>query len=127
VPKLIAIIDDEPDMEFYFSVLFDKAIQRKLVKIKFFQDSRKFYEWFMTNEPDLVLSDINMPHISGPELSKSIRLAGRSVPIYFISGYAEKDYQELLSEIGLCRFLAKPLNPVQFNGLIELDLNLPLA
>ncbi len=127
MPKLIAIIDDEPEMEFFYSAIFDRAIQRQLVKIKFFLDSRDFFEWFKANEPDLVLSDINMPYLSGAELCKSIRHMGRTVPIYFVSGFDQRDYEQLLNEVGVCRFLPKPLNPVQFNGLIELDLNLPLA
>ncbi len=89
--KLIAIIDDEPEMEFLYEFIFERAIQRKQVKLKFFQDSRKFGDWFSINRPDLILSDINMPHISGPELSRSIRLSGRSVPIYFISGHLEQE------------------------------------
>ena len=127
MPKLIAIVDDEPEMEYYYSIIFDRAIERKQVQLKFFQDSRDFFTWFESHEVDLILSDISMPYISGPELCRSVRLSGRSIPIYFVSGHDERDYREILSEIGLCRFLSKPINPIQFHGLVELDLNLPLA
>ena len=127
MPKLIAIIDDEAEMEFFYSLVFEKALKKGLIKLKFFQDSRDFFEWFIANEPDLILSDINMPYISGPELSRTVRQMGRMMPIYFVSGFEENDYQDVLSEIDVCRFLTKPLNPTRFHGLLELDLNLPLA
>jgi DNA-binding response OmpR family regulator len=127
LPKLIAIIDDEPEMEFFYSLVLEKALKSSQLTLKFFQDSRDFFEWFVSNDPDLILSDINMPFISGPELCHAIKLTGRSIPIYLISGSDEQDYLDVLNEIDECRFLTKPLNTSHFQHLIGLDLNLPLA
>ena len=57
MPKLIAIIDDEAEMEFYSSLVFEKALNQGLIKLKFFLDSRDFFEWFAVNGLDLILSD----------------------------------------------------------------------
>jgi DNA-binding response OmpR family regulator len=127
LPKLIAIIDDEPEMEFFYSLVLEKALKSSQLTLKFFQDSRDFFDWFVSSEPDLILSDINMPFISGPELCHAIRLTGRTIPIYLVSGSDERDYKEILNEIDECRFLTKPLNTSRFQHLVGLDLNLPLA
>ena len=127
MPKLIAIIDDEAEMEFFYSLVLEKALKNSQITLKFFQDSRDFFEWFVSNNPDLILSDINMPFISGPELCHAVRLTGRTIPIYLVSGSDEQDYQEILSEIDDCRFFNKPLNTARFQDLAYQDLNLPLA
>jgi len=125
--KLIAIIDDEPEMEFFYSLVLENALKTEAVRLKFFHDSRDFFDWFIVNEPDLILSDINMPFITGPELCRAVKLTGRTVPIYLISGSDESEFREILSEIAECRFLTKPLNTTHFQNFVDLDLNLPLA
>lgn len=114
-------------MEFFYSLVLEKALKSEALRLKFFQDSRDFFDWFVVNEPDLILSDINMPFISGPELCRAVKLTGRNVPIYLISGSDENEFQEILSEIAECRFLTKPLNTAHFQNFVDLDLNLPLA
>lgn len=38
--------------------------------------------------PDLVLTDINMPAMTGPELRRALRAAGQTMPVVFMSGSA---------------------------------------
>jgi CheY-like chemotaxis protein len=125
--KLIAIIDDEQEMEYIYDLLFEEAIAQELIQIKYFTDSRIFLEWIRNNLPDLILCDINMPHFSGPELAERIRLLEKNIPLYFVSGYEEKDYSQIMKELGICRFLAKPLDLNKVHELIELDLGLTIA
>src|SRR5665647_1516132 len=120
--KLIAVIDDEPEMEYIYNLMFESAVRAGMVTIKFFVDSWEFLQWYKRNEPDLIMTDLNMPNLSGLELTRALRKMGCAVPIYFVSGYEEKDYAEAMRKLGVCRFLSKPLNSPQVLGLIELDL-----
>lgn len=122
--KLIAVVDDELEMEHIYSLLLEKQIKRGLIKVKFFSDSRLFVDWLKSNNPDLILTDINMPHLDGPNLMNLVRRAGRSIPTYFVSGHEESEFTKIMKELGVYRFLSKPLNFNNVLGLIELDLGI---
>lgn len=122
--KLIAIIDDELEMEFIYNLMLEEVIQSRQVEIKFFSDARMFELWLRFNQPDLILSDISMPHLSGPELGHRIRETGKSILTYFISGHEEQDFQESMKDLGVSRYLPKPINSVNFLRYIKTDLGL---
>jgi CheY-like chemotaxis protein len=124
VTKLIAVVDDELEMEYIYSLLLEKQIKRGLIKIKFFSDSRLFVDWLKSNNPDLILTDINMPYLDGPSVMELVRKAGRSIPTYFVSGHDESEFRKIMRELGVFRFLSKPLNFNNVCGLIELDLGI---
>ncbi len=125
--KLIAVVDDELEMEYIYSLLLEKQIKRGLIKLKFFSDSRVFVEWLNHNKPDLILTDINMPYMDGPAVIELVRKSGRSIPTYFVSGYDEAEFKKIMRELGVYRFISKPLNFNNVLGLIELDLGILTA
>ena len=125
--KLIAIIDDEVEMEYLYHLLLEKQIKRGLIQLKFFSDSLKFAEWFKYHRPDLILSDINMPHMDGQEIMQLVKQSGHKIPTYFVSGYDEAEFKKIMRELGVYRFLSKPLNFNNVLGLIELDLGILAA
>jgi len=127
VTKLIAVVDDELEMEYIYRLLLEKQIKRGLIKLRFFSDSRNFMAWLKNNEPDLILTDINMPHLDGPTLMEEIKKSGRSIPTYFVSGYDEYEFRNIMRELGVYRFLSKPLDFNNVLGLIELDLGILAA
>lgn len=125
--KLIAVIDDELEMEYLYYLLLEKQIKRGLIQLKFFSDSLKFAEWFQNNSPDLILSDINMPQMDGQAIMQMVKDSGRRIPTYFVSGYDEAEFKKIMQELGVYRFLSKPLNFNNVLGLIELDLGILAA
>lgn len=125
--KLIAVVDDELEMEYIYRLLLEKQIRRGLIKLRFFSDSRNFMAWLKNNEPDLILTDINMPHLDGPTLMEEIQKSGRRIPTYFVSGYDEYEFRNIMRELGVYRFLSKPLDFNNVLGLIELDLGILAA
>ncbi len=58
---------------------------------------------------DLLISDVIMPGMGGPELLKEARQYLGPIPVMFISGYAESDFSDLLEGEENVTFLAKPL------------------
>ncbi|WP_408096032.1 response regulator transcription factor [Peredibacter sp. HCB2-198] len=125
--KVVAVIDDELEMEDLYEIILEKQIRRGLINLKFFSDSRDFLSWFKDNQPDLILSDINMPHLGGPEVMKLVRKSGSGIPTYFVSGYAESEYTRIMKELGVYRFISKPLNFSHVQSLIEFDLGILAA
>lgn len=122
--KVIAIIDDEKEMEHLFSLMLQKQIRKGLVAIKFFSDSRNFLDWYKDHRPDMILTDINMPHLNGPQIMKVVGKSIRSIPTYFVSGDSESEYTKTMRELGVYRFISKPMNFNHVQGLIELDLGI---
>lgn len=125
--KTIAVVDDETEMEHIYKLLLEKQIRRGLIKLRFFSDSRHFMTWLRHNDPDLILTDINMPHLDGPTLMEEIHKSGRRIPTYFVSGYDEFEFRNIMRELGVFRFLSKPLDFNNVLGLIELDLGILTA
>jgi CheY-like chemotaxis protein len=128
-PKIIAIIDDEPEMEDLYLLILESLIEREVVSLQFFPDGLTFLTWFRKNRPDLLLCDINLPGMNGSELIQEIRRIEKvnlthSIPISFVSGHHPENYGRIMSEFGVTRFITKPLSPRETLGLIEKDLGL---
>jgi two-component system cell cycle sensor histidine kinase/response regulator CckA len=59
---------------------------------------------------DLMISDVVMPGMQGPDLLKAARGYLRGAPVMFISGYAEAEFSNLLEGEANISFLAKPID-----------------
>ncbi len=70
-------------------------------------------------ELDLLVSDVVMPEMRGPELADHLRRDRPDLPVLFVSGYSDREIG--LSEPGLARthFLPKPFSPIGLTTAIE--------
>ena len=59
---------------------------------------------------DLMISDVVMPGMQGPDLLKAARGYLAGAPVMFISGYAEAEFSNLLEGEANISFLAKPID-----------------
>ncbi len=101
-----------------------KLIERVLTKSGFSQlrtstDGLSGLEAAAESCPDLVISDIRMPNMSGVEMAEAICDAHGPVPFIFVTGYT--DYSALSRAIRLqpIGFLEKPFEPKQLQSLVE--------
>jgi two-component system, response regulator YesN len=122
--KVIAIIDDEQEMQFLYELMLEDSIKNHSIELEFFSDAREFSKWFKDHHPDLIMTDLNMPFMTGTEISKFIRQSDSEIPIYIVSGYEESDYANIMRELKINRFLEKPLDYDSLANLIEHDLGI---
>lgn len=127
--KIIAIIDDEPEMEDLYLLIFEGLIERELVHLQFFPDGLTFLTWFRKNRPDLLLCDINMPGMDGAELIQEIRRLESAtltpgIQISFVSGYHPEHYASVMESHQVTRFISKPISARDTLALVEKDLGL---
>ncbi|HET6182058.1 MAG TPA: response regulator [Acetobacteraceae bacterium] len=68
--------------------------------------------------PDVLLTDVVMPQMTGPELARRVRLRWPGLPVVFISGYT--DPNALAGQGGLLYLVRKPARPEELMEAIEL-------
>ena len=113
------IVDDERDVELLFLQKFRKEIRNGEVELNFAFNANEALTFLKALNPfDLVvvLSDINMPGMTGLELLKIIKNEYKDLRVMMITAYGdEKNYQNAIST-GADDFLSKP---VDFSKLKE--------
>ena len=81
-------------------------------------DGEEAYTLFMEHKPDLIITDIKMPHLSGIDLAKKIRQNDNKAHIIIITAYTEVDFMLEAIELSLLRYIVKPITePKLFDAL----------
>lgn len=122
VSALILVVDDEPDV----ADLFRQQFRRELKAARFVME-------FAASAPEalakaavsgeatliLILSDINMPGMSGFELLLKVRAARPEVPVFMITAYGDADTRRRAEEGGASGLFTKPIDFAELKRTIE--------
>lgn len=121
----ILIIDDEPAN---VMVLEETLKQRGYTSIKSTTDPRKALEAYKALEPDLVLLDLNMPHLNGFQVMAQIKEADPKSNIPFMILTAQIDQGTRLRglDAGARDFLTKPFDILEVSLRIQNMLEISL-
>lgn len=78
-------------------------------------DGEEAWTQFVDNREDydVVVTDLNMPRLSGEGLLQRLRGHGRRVGVIVLSGHLDAGQETRLREIGADRLLRKPIRPVE--------------
>lgn len=71
------------------------------------------------HEPELVLSDWNMPNMTGIELLRALREQGNDVPFAFVTSEGSDEMRTIADEAGALFLVAKPFTAESFRDAIE--------
>ncbi|WP_044913326.1 response regulator transcription factor [Butyrivibrio sp. WCE2006] len=72
-----------------------------------------------SNDIDLLLSDIDMPHGTGLDLLKYIREQGNNVPTIFLTNYADFSYAQKAVELRSFHYFLKPIDYAELTRIIK--------
>jgi two-component system cell cycle response regulator DivK len=88
-------------------------------------DSRQALESAQEFQPDLVITDIQLPHVSGLELIQMIRDDKnlKAVPIMAVTAYAAAADEERIRTAGANAYVSKPISVKKFVAVVEELLN----
>jgi len=86
-----------------------KIIERIFDKVDIASDGKEGYAAFISEHYDLVITDIEMPHLNGIEMSRNIRSQNRHTPIVVVSAYSNTDYLMEAIGIGIDYYILKPI------------------
>lgn len=78
-------------------------------KLQIAHDGREGLNLYHSNRYDLIITDIEMPHINGIEMVKSIREENIIIPIIAVSSINDKDKLIELINSGITAFILKPI------------------
>ena len=103
----VLVAEDDSDIRFALDLLLSMEGYSVITA----EDGEKAFQLAKFEDPDLIITDISMPKLTGVELTRRIRhdrtLAGKKV--LAISAYGEKPRQEILDAGANC-FIAKPID-----------------
>lgn len=77
-------------------------------------DGRELVERVRSDAPDLVLSDWNMPELSGLDALRTVRAAGSKVPFVFVTSEGSEEMRAKAESAGAWSLIAKPFTPESF-------------
>ena len=120
----ILVVDDEPDVEHLFRQQFRRDIRSGRFVMEFANSAPAALEQVKSNcDPSLILSDINMPGMSGLEMLPKVKVARPSVPVIMITAYGDEATKRKAAELGAARLLTKPIDFGLLRGEIDGRLN----
>lgn len=70
-------------------------------------------------QPDVIITDINMPHMDGLEFVEQLRLANEDAQVIILSGYDDFLYAQRAMRAGACEYLLKPVDRKYLLNLLE--------
>lgn len=90
-------------------------------------DSRQALDAAKANTPDLVITDIQLPHVSGLELIRMLRADEQlaEVPVMAVTAYSAAGDEERIRAAGAQAYVSKPISVVRFveqvNALLHIE------
>ena len=120
---LILVVDDEPDVETLFRQQFRRDLRDGRFTMEFAQSGPAALQ-SITDAAGvsliLILSDINMPGMSGLELLPKARAARPDVPIIMITAYGDAETRRKALENGAEALLTKPIDFATLRNEIDI-------
>ncbi|MGA3005779.1 MAG: response regulator [Acetobacteraceae bacterium] len=109
----VLIVDDEPDVETMFRQQFRREVRQGLYSLDFALSGAAALEKLADHVGDeiiLLVSDINMPGMSGLELLPEVKQRRPDLPVFMISAYGDAGTVATALQRGANKFLTKPVD-----------------
>jgi two-component system chemotaxis response regulator CheY len=82
-------------------------------------DGRQAFDTIVSEKPNLVLSDWNMPEMTGIEVLKALRANGVQVPFGFVTSEGSEEMRAAASEAGALFLITKPFTADAFRDALD--------
>ena len=115
----IIVVDDDQ----YVLESVSTLLQLSGFTVRSFRNGHEALASIPSETVDTVLTDVNMPIISGIELLERIRIIDRETPVILMTAYAELEMAVLAIQKGAHDFIIKPYNPSYLVHAVEKAVN----
>ena len=124
----ILVVDDEKDVKLLFEMQFRREIKNGTFEFVFAFSGEEAlaymaeHEQTLQHEAILILSDINMPGMSGLELLKQIKQRYLKPPpvVMMITAYGDEENFTTANQLGADAFLTKPVDFVKLKERLKI-------
>lgn len=109
----ILMVDDEPDAQDLFRQNFRREIRKGVYNFDFALSGEAALEALQKDEAgtiSLVLSDINMPGMSGIDLLAEVHEAWPEMPVMMITAYGDAATEARVRALGAKQYVTKPVD-----------------
>ena len=114
----LVIVEDEQDVRNRLTSLIKRSGCNFEI-VSEYETGIDAYEGIISDNPDLVLTDIRIPYINGISLSKMVRAVYPLVKLIIITGYNEFDYAKEAANLGVVGFVSKPVTMENIRDLLN--------
>jgi DNA-binding NtrC family response regulator len=109
----VLVVDDEPDVEVLFRQQFRREVRQGLYTLDFALSGTAALDTLdgcVGEEIILLVSDINMPGMSGLDLLPAVKARRPELPVFMISAYGDAERVAMALTRGANKFLTKPVD-----------------
>jgi len=113
VTVVVLVVDDEPDVEALFRQRFRRDLRAQRFAMDFASSAADALSRIANYvEPSLILilSDINMPGMTGLEMLPKLKAIRPEVPVIMFTAYGDADTERKALQGGATRLLTKPID-----------------
>ncbi len=114
----VLLVDDSKTMRMIVQRALRQAGYRDLI-IAEAESGKHALEQMDGGIPKVILSDWNMPIMTGIEFLKALRTKGNSTPFIFITSEASQEIKDQAYENGACSLITKPFTPEIIQGALQ--------
>ena len=114
--KILIVEDNELNMK-----LFDDLLQAHGYETLQTRDGREAMDLAREHGPDLILMDIQLPEISGLDITRQLKAeeATQSIPVIAVTAFAMKGDEEKIRSGGCDGYIAKPISVANFLQTVQ--------
>ena len=110
---MILIVDDEQDVQWLFKQRFRKELKAGTIDLRFAfsgEQALTVLKEGLATDVMLILSDINMPGMTGLELLKNVKEEYPDLPVHMITAYGDEKNYRTAMDYGADGYMTKPLD-----------------
>ncbi|MET4898088.1 response regulator [Sphingomonadaceae bacterium jetA1] len=109
--KMVVVEDNELNLKLFCDLLRAHGFEAEPVR-----DGREAVARAREVEPDLIIMDIQMPHVTGYELILELKADEtlRRIPVMAVTAYAGREDEERIRAAGADAYVSKPISLMRF-------------
>ena len=117
--RILLVEDDEDDIAFFELALREQAIPTRLTTLTDGDQVMPYLDT-TTEQPDLLVLDLNLPKLPGRDVLSQVRQsnAGQGIPIIILSTSSAREDNDFCLANGADRFLTKPTSLTSLSTML---------
>lgn len=118
--KVLIVEDNELNMKLFHDLLEAHGLETIQTR-----DGKQAFDLAREHSPDLIIMDIQLPEISGLEITKQLKDDEdlKSIPVIAVTAFAMKGDEKKIRDGGCEDYISKPISVGRFMGAVQKHLS----